>query len=245
MHTPVRSLWHPFRPGEASSLWHIWNRRTSSLSVRFAVWLRCILQYRRRNRGQFPLYVWQYFQRLFWWRWRRRFFPTFSPYTWQPPPGWTYVLLSVHKLYLSHINTHADITDIILEAYGHHKHKLLYLHAYTLHTYRSIIIDEQTTLWTCQVNVFICLTITLHEQPHLPPKISLDVMQSHPLFQDAFQPIPGLISCAGATGRWRLLSYAQNVVRWLHLSIRSVEAPQKYHLFVQLSSVQQSFIRRS
>ena len=28
--------------------------------------------------------------------------------------------------------------------------------------------------------------------------------------QDAFQPIPGLINCAGVTGRWGLLSYAQN-----------------------------------
>ena len=32
-----------------------------------------------------------------------------------------------------------------------------------------------------------------------------------------------------------MLSHTQNAVRWLALSIKSVEAPQKYHLFVQLS----------
>ena len=36
-----------------------------------------------------------------------------------------------------------------------------------------------------------------------------------------FRPIPGLISCAGVTRRWRLLSHAQHVVRWLALSKRS------------------------
>ena len=34
------------------------------------------------------------------------------------------------------------------------------------------------------------------------------------LCKDAFRPIPGLISCAGVTGRWGLLSHAQNVVKW-------------------------------
>ena len=42
-----------------------------------------------------------------------------------------------------------------------------------------------------------------------------------PIAQDVFRPIPGLISCAGVTGRWRLLSHAQHVVRWLALSKRS------------------------
>ena len=32
-----------------------------------------------------------------------------------------------------------------------------------------------------------------------------------------------------------MLSHTQNAVRWLALSIKSVEAPQKYHLFEQLS----------
>ena len=40
----------------------------------------------------------------------------------------------------------------------------------------------------------------------------------------AKSPIPGLISCAGVTGRWGLLSHAQNVVKWLALSKRSAEA---------------------
>ena len=33
-----------------------------------------------------------------------------------------------------------------------------------------------------------------------------------PTAQGAFQPIPDLISCAGVTGRWGLLSHAQNAV---------------------------------
>ena len=37
---------------------------------------------------------------------------------------------------------------------------------------------------------------------------------------NAFQPIPGLINCSGVTGRWKLLSYAQNVVRWLALFLK-------------------------
>ena len=37
---------------------------------------------------------------------------------------------------------------------------------------------------------------------------------------NAFRPIPGLINCAGVTGRWKLLSYAQNVVRWLALFLK-------------------------
>ena len=46
-----------------------------------------------------------------------------------------------------------------------------------------------------------------------------------PTVQDVFWPVPGLISCAGAIGRWGLLSHSQNAVRWLALSKRSVEAP--------------------
>ena len=53
--------------------------------------------------------------------------------------------------------------------------------------------------------------------------------------QDTFRPIPGLISCTRVSGGWRLLSHAQNAVRWLALSKQSVEAPLKHHLFVQLS----------
>ena len=48
--------------------------------------------------------------------------------------------------------------------------------------------------------------------------------------QDAYWPIPGLISCAGMTGKWWPLSHAQNAVRWLALSKRSEEAPQKHRL---------------
>ena len=45
--------------------------------------------------------------------------------------------------------------------------------------------------------------------------------------QDTFRPIPGLISCAGVTGRWGLLTHAQNAVRWLVLSKRLVEGLQR------------------
>ena len=52
--------------------------------------------------------------------------------------------------------------------------------------------------------------------------------------------IPGLISCTGVTGRWGLLSHAQNADRWLALSKRLVEALQRHRLFVQLSFIQPS-----
>ena len=38
------------------------------------------------------------------------------------------------------------------------------------------------------------------------------------LTEARFKIIPGLFSCTGVTGRWGLLSHAQNVVRWLVLS---------------------------
>ena len=41
--------------------------------------------------------------------------------------------------------------------------------------------------------------------------------------QNAFQSIPNLISCAGVTGRWELISHSQNAVRWLVLSIPQAE----------------------
>ena len=37
------------------------------------------------------------------------------------------------------------------------------------------------------------------------------------LCEVTFRPIPSLISCAGVTGRWLLLSHAQNAVMWLAL----------------------------
>ena len=57
-----------------------------------------------------------------------------------------------------------------------------------------------------------------------------------PTAQDAFRPIPGLISCAGVTGRWELLYHAQNTVRWLALSKRSVEALRRHRLFACMPS---------
>ena len=56
-----------------------------------------------------------------------------------------------------------------------------------------------------------------------------------PIAHETFQTMPGLISCAGVTRRWGLLSRAQHAVMSLALSIQQVEVPQKYHIFVQLS----------
>ena len=61
--------------------------------------------------------------------------------------------------------------------------------------------------------------------------------------QDVFQS--GLISFVGVTGRSELLSYAQNAVKWLALSKRQIETPQKHSLFIQLSFVQLFFVQRS
>ena len=59
-------------------------------------------------------------------------------------------------------------------------------------------------------------------------KIGLDVMLwKSSTAQKVFWPIPGPISYAGMTGRWGLLPYAQNAVRWFALSMQKVEsAPQ-------------------
>ena len=47
---------------------------------------------------------------------------------------------------------------------------------------------------------------TAHDESHLPrPRCCVKL----PTAQDVFQPIPGLISCAGVTGRWGVLSHAQ------------------------------------
>ena len=47
---------------------------------------------------------------------------------------------------------------------------------------------------------------SVHEQSDRPSKVTHYV-------QDTFQPIPGLISCAGVTGSWGLLSHAQTAVK--------------------------------
>ena len=40
-------------------------------------------------------------------------------------------------------------------------------------------------------------------------KEGVDVMQTSPTVQDAFQPIPGLVRYAGVTKRWGLLYHAK------------------------------------
>ena len=67
----------------------------------------------------------------------------------------------------------------------------------------------------------------VHEQSmnhiSLNKKDWLTCYAKSPTAQDAFEPIPGLISYTGVTGRWGLLSHARNAVRWLTLSIQQVE----------------------
>ena len=91
------------------------------------------------------------------------------------------------------------------------------------------------------------VSVSVHEQSmkHTSLKNRPRCYVRSPAVQDAFQPISGLISCSGVTRRWGLLSHAQNAVRWLVLSKRSVEALQRHHLFVHLSFVQLSFMQLS
>ena len=55
--------------------------------------------------------------------------------------------------------------------------------------------------------------ISLIPRWHLPKKNRPRCCVKSHTAQDTFRPIPGLISCAGVTGRWGLLSRAQNMVR--------------------------------
>ena len=72
-----------------------------------------------------------------------------------------------------------------------------------------------------------CHAWTINEE-HLPYKNRPRCYVKSPTVRDVFWPIPVLISCAGVIRRWGLLSHAQNAVKWLALSKRSVEAPQKH-----------------
>ena len=81
-----------------------------------------------------------------------------------------------------------------------------------------------------QINKFSCIkhqqatnmSASVNEQAmnHSSPRPKC--YAKSPTVQDVFQPIPGVISCAGVTGRWGLLSHTQNAVRWLALFKRSV-----------------------
>ena len=58
-------------------------------------------------------------------------------------------------------------------------------------------------------------------------------MYSYPLHRMCFgqyQASSAALEWSGVTGRWRLLSHAQNAVRWLALSKRSVEALRRHLL---------------
>ena len=60
---------------------------------------------------------------------------------------------------------------------------------------------------------FTCASAWTINEPHCSKEQPRCYAKS-PTVQDAFQPIPGLISCAGVTGRWGLLSHAQNAACW-------------------------------
>ena len=77
-------------------------------------------------------------------------------------------------------------------------------------------------------------------EPHLPEqKDRPRCYVKSPTVQNTFQSIPGLISCAGVTGRWGLLAHAQNAVRPYSNGCRD---SSKARLFVQLSFVLRSYI---
>ena len=79
-----------------------------------------------------------------------------------------------------------------------------------------------------------------NHEPHLPEqKDRPRCYVKSPTVQNTFQSIPGLISCAGVTGRWGLLAHAQNAVRPYSNGCRD---SSKARLFVQLSFVRRSYI---
>ena len=65
-----------------------------------------------------------------------------------------------------------------------------------------------------------CTTSHMYtSKPHLPKKINRPrCYAKSPTAQDVFRPTPSLISYTGVIERWRLLSHAQNGVRWLALT---------------------------
>ena len=71
---------------------------------------------------------------------------------------------------------------------------------------------------------------TNNRQTTSPKKIRPRCYAKSPTVQDTFQPILGLISCAGMTGRWGLLPHAQNTC--LVSFKRSVEAFWRHLLYV-------------
>ena len=77
-------------------------------------------------------------------------------------------------------------------------------------------------------------------EPHLPEqKDRPRCYVKSSTAQNTFLPIPGLISCAGVTGRWELLFHAQNAVRPYSNGCRD---SSKARFFVQLFFVQRSYI---
>ena len=102
--------------------------------------------------------------------------------------------------------------------------RLVFLQGDVLHWLHT---KRQSLCWTSMLRTewshlgSSCVPITcssIHawtiNEPHLSQKKPWRSAKSSTV-QDTLQPIPGLISCAGVTGRWGLLSHAQNEVRWL------------------------------
>ena len=50
-----------------------------------------------------------------------------------------------------------------------------------------------------------------HEQSMNHISLKIEVIQSHTLWRDMFQPIPGFISCVGVTGRWERMAVSCTV----------------------------------
>ena len=93
-------------------------------------------------------------------------------------------------------------------------HWLFTLTSYHLIRGKQIAHDKPSTSnpWARKMRLFLHMWKHLNSQ--FLKKGRPRSYAKSPTVQDAFQPIPGLISCAGVTGRWGLLSHAQNAACW-------------------------------
>ena len=90
---------------------------------------------------------------------------------------------------------------------------------YIRHTQNWFLVTRE--LGVLLTLVFMATVWTINE-PHLPKKKRPRCYVKSPTAQDVFRLIPRLISYTGVTGRWGLLSHAQNAVSWLALSKTSI-----------------------
>ena len=104
----------------------------------------------------------------------------------------------------------------------------------TISVLRLLLPDSEVTaktalVYNSSVHVVRAIRVCMHKYEQSTNHISLKnwprCYANPPAVLDVFRPLPGLISYAGVTGRWGLLSHAQNDVgrsRGMHLSIGSL-----------------------